>query len=51
MRSTKRASVYREDGELAEGTIVWQYGDFALRLAGVKPEVSVSSPTCSAGYT
>ncbi|MET7897307.1 TetR/AcrR family transcriptional regulator [Streptomyces mirabilis] len=28
------AAWYREDGELAEDTIVWQYGDFALRLAG-----------------
>jgi hypothetical protein len=32
------AAWYREDGELTEDTIVWQYGDFALRLAGVKSE-------------
>lgn len=29
---------YREDGELAEDAIVWQYGDFALRLAGASSE-------------
>ncbi|MER5667388.1 hypothetical protein [Streptomyces mirabilis] len=32
------AAWYREDGELTEDTIVWQYGDFALRLVGVSPE-------------
>ena len=32
------AAWYREDGELSEDTIVWQYGDFALRLAGVESE-------------
>ncbi|WP_411088906.1 TetR/AcrR family transcriptional regulator [Streptomyces sp. 061-3] len=32
------AAWYREDGELNEDTIVWQYGDFALRLAGASPE-------------
>ena len=32
------AAWYREDGELAEDTIVWQYGDFALRLAGAGSE-------------
>ncbi|MEU9175194.1 hypothetical protein AB0D34_46915 [Streptomyces sp. NPDC048420] len=32
------AAWYREDGALAEDAIVWQYGDLALRLAGVKSE-------------
>lgn len=32
------AAWYREDGELAEDTIVWQYGDFALRLAGANSD-------------
>ncbi|WP_326809063.1 MULTISPECIES: TetR/AcrR family transcriptional regulator [unclassified Streptomyces] len=27
---------YREDGDLTEDQIVYQYGDFALRLAGVR---------------
>lgn len=25
---------YREDGDLSENQVVWQYGEFALRLAG-----------------
>ncbi|SEF67254.1 DNA-binding transcriptional regulator, AcrR family [Thermomonospora echinospora] len=29
---------YREDGELSEDTVVWQYSDFALRLVGAVPE-------------
>ncbi|WP_345570358.1 TetR/AcrR family transcriptional regulator [Streptomyces plumbiresistens] len=32
------AAWYREDGELAEDAIVWQYSDFALRLAGASSE-------------
>jgi AcrR family transcriptional regulator len=29
------AAWYREDGSLSEDQVVWQYGDFALRLVGV----------------
>jgi len=29
------ATWYREDGSLTEDQVVWQYGDFALRLVGV----------------
>lgn len=41
---------FREDGELAEDTIVWQYSEFALRLVGARPPESMtgtsrSSPT------
>ena len=32
------AAWYRENRELAADTIVWQYGDFALRLVGASPE-------------
>jgi hypothetical protein len=28
---------YRETGEHSEDTVVWQYGEFALRLAGACP--------------
>jgi AcrR family transcriptional regulator len=28
------AAWYREDGELSEDAVTWQYGEFALRLAG-----------------
>lgn len=31
------AAWYREDGELTENQVVWQYGEFALRLAGAEP--------------
>ncbi|HVV08276.1 TetR/AcrR family transcriptional regulator [Amycolatopsis sp.] len=31
------AAWYREDGELDEDTLVWYYGDLALRLAGADP--------------
>ncbi|MGW0476958.1 hypothetical protein [Streptomyces coeruleorubidus] len=27
---------YREDGDLTEDQVVYQYGDFALRLAGAR---------------
>jgi AcrR family transcriptional regulator len=30
------AAWYREDGELTEDEIVWQYGDLALRIVGVR---------------
>ncbi|WP_406222909.1 hypothetical protein [Streptomyces canus] len=43
------AAWYREDGELTEDTIVWWYGDFALRLAGVSPEnQSLQTECCRA---
>jgi len=28
---------YRETGEHSEDTVVWQYGEFALRLVGARP--------------
>src|SRR6266849_2901461 len=28
---------FREDGELSEDTIVWQYSEFALRIVGAEP--------------
>jgi AcrR family transcriptional regulator len=28
---------YRESGEHSEDTVVWEYGEFALRLAGARP--------------
>jgi hypothetical protein len=28
---------FRDDGELAEDTVVWQYSEFALRIVGAEP--------------
>jgi hypothetical protein len=28
---------FREDGELKEDTVVWEYGEFALRIVGAAP--------------
>ncbi len=30
------AAWYRENGELTEDAVVWQYSEFALRLVGTK---------------
>jgi AcrR family transcriptional regulator len=31
---------FRDDGELAEDTVVWQYSEFALRIVGAEPPES-----------
>jgi hypothetical protein len=31
------ATWFRDDGELTEDTVAWQYGEFALSMVGATP--------------